>query len=376
MPSLSFVLPHWLYWATLLIFPLIAMYLMSRQQRHPPDQRPTLFIAYLFWFLSGYLGIHRFYLRSAWGVIFIPVFLIIIYCNTQIRDVRDDESRTFAAMEQAQSAVERARPRGGVEPTPESKAELERAQAELKKADSEYQTAKAIRDEWKNRARIAAIVLAVLLLIDAALLPGLVRRRRALETAKASTEPIHEEAVAAVHEGGVGQDPTLAVHSTLTDLIDGITTKVGLYVAWWAVIAVFAYYYEVVARFIFNSPTNWVHESMFLMFGMQYVLCGAYAYCEDQHVRVDVIYTKFSTRGKAIADIITSVFFFVFMVTLLLTSYRFASDAISVGEVSFTEWGIQYWPVKLMMPIGAALMVLQGVSKLIKDVMIVTRKAA
>ena len=49
------------------------------------------------------------------------------------------------------------------------------------------------------------------------------------------------------------------------------------------------------------------------MYGMQYMLCGAYAYREDQHVRVDVIYTKFSPRGKAIADIVTSVFFFIFI---------------------------------------------------------------
>src|SRR6184192_3498871 len=175
MPSLSFVMPHSLYWATLLIFPLIAIYLMSRQLRNPADRRPSLFIAYLFWFLSGYLGIHRFYLRSGWGFVFIPVFLAIIYCNTQIREVRDDESRTFAAMEQAQSAVERARPREGVEPTPENKAELDRAQADFGKANSEFQTAKAVRDEWKYRASVAAIVLAVMLLIDAALLPGLVR---------------------------------------------------------------------------------------------------------------------------------------------------------------------------------------------------------
>ena len=49
-------------------------------------------------------------------------------------------------------------------------------------------------------------------------------------------------------------------------------------------------------------------------------------------------------------------------------------DAIQVGEHSFTEWGIQYWPVKLTMPIGAALLLLQGVSKLIKDIMIVTQQ--
>jgi len=375
MPSLSFVLPHWLYWATLVVFPLVAIYLLSRQRAHPPDRRPSLFIAYLFWLLAGYLGIHRFYVRSSWGIAFIPVFLAIIYCNTQIREVRDDESRTYAAFEQAQVAVERARPHEGVEVTPEMKAEVERADTGLRKAEAEYQSAKAIRDTWKNRASIGAIVLALLLLIDAILLPGLVRRRRATETAR-DTRLVTDEIVAEVHEGGVGQDPTLAVHSKVTDFIDGLTTQVGLYVAWWAVIAVFTYYYEVVARFIFNSPTNWVHESMFLMFGMQYVLCGAFAYCEDQHVRVDVIYAKFSTRGKAIADIITSLFYFIFIVTMLVTSIRFASDSIAVGERSFTEWAIQYWPVKLTMPIGAALMTLQGISKLIKDIMIVTRKGA
>ena len=81
----------------------------------------------------------------------------------------------------------------------------------------------------------------------------------------------------------------------------------------------FVYYYEVLARYVFNSPTNWVHESMFLMFGMQYLLSGAYAYKEDQHVRVDVLYSKLSTRGKAICDIITSVFFFIFIGAMLWT---------------------------------------------------------
>ena len=376
MPSIGFVLPHWLYWAGLLFFPLIAMFLVARQRRNPPDRRPSLFIAYIFWLLSGFLGIHRFYLRSGWGFLFIPVFLGVLYCNSQIREVRDDESRTFAAMEQAQVAVERARPPQGVEATPEAKQALQAAEADLLKIDVEYKTAKAVRDHWKSLAQYAAMALAVLLLIDAVLLPGLVRRRRALELAEPSLEVVHPEPSDVVHEGGVGEDPTLAVHSKFTDLIDRTTTKIGEYVAWWAVIAVFAYYYEVLARFVFNSPTNWVHESMFLMFGMQYMLCGAFAYCTDQHVRVDVIYTQFSTRGKAIADIITSVFFFIFMVTLLWTSARFAMDAVSVGEHSFTEWGIQYWPVKLTMPVGAALMVLQGISKLIKDIMIVTRKEA
>ena len=76
------------------------------------------------------------------------------------------------------------------------------------------------------------------------------------------------------------------------------------------------------------------------------------------------------------ADIVTSVFFFIFIGTMLVTGYRFAADAVGVGEHSFTEWGIQYWPVKLAIPIGAALLLLQGIAKLVKDILLVTRKEA
>ena len=375
MPSLTFVMPHWLYWAGLVVFPLLALYLVRRQLRHPLPPGPSLFIAYLFWLCSGFMGIHRFYLRSVLGFVFIPVFLAILYCNSQVREVRDDTSRTFAAMEQAQTAALYAKPRSQP-PTPEEAANYAKAQADIKPREAEYAIAKAVTDHWISLARWSAILMAVLLLIDAILMPSLVRKRRALEAASAPPSPIVVPDASVVHEAGVGEDPTLHLHTRLTDAIEWLNVRAGEYVAWWSLIAVFVYYYEVVARFIFNSPTNWVHESMFLMFGMQYMLSGAYAYREDQHVRVDVFYSKFSPRGKAIADIITSVFFFIFIGTMFVTAYRFAGDSLSFDEHSFTEWGIQYWPVKLTMPIGAGLLLLQGIAKLIKDVMLVMRREA
>jgi len=375
MPGLSFIMPHWLYWGGMLVFPLVAIYLVRRQMRNPPHTRPSLFIAYLFWLCSGFMGIHRFYLRSALGVVFIPVFLFILYCNAQVREVRDETSRTFAALEQVQNIARQAKPESAT-PTPEAVAEYERAEAEVKQKQGEYAVAKAVTDQWYSRARWTAILMAVLLLIDAVLMPSLVRKQRDREAARDQPIPVIPPGIAAVAEPVLAEDPTLHFHSRITDRIEWINVKAGEYVAWWSLIAVFFYYYEVVARFVFNSPTNWVHESMFLMFGMQYMLSGAYAYREDQHVRVDVIYAKFSPRGKAIADIITSVFFFIFIITMLVTGYRFAADAVNAGEHSFTEWGIQYWVVKLAIPVGAALLLLQGVSKLIKDILFVARRGA
>jgi TRAP-type mannitol/chloroaromatic compound transport system permease small subunit len=364
MPSISFVLPHWLYWSGLLFFPLIAAWLTRRQMKNPPDGRPTLGIAYLFWALAGYLGIHRFYLRSAWGLVFIPVFLGIVYCNDRVHELREPVSRTFSALEANEVELQQA-----------DEADKAKLRAALEPKKKEYAEAKGEYDHWVKVTQVVAGTLAVMLLVDAALLPGMIRRRRAYELEHQPKQTI-ELPPDEVHEGGVGQAASLAVHTRFTNWIDALNTRIAEFVAWWAVISVFVYYYEVMARYVFNSPTNWVHESMFLMFGMQYMLCGAFAYKEDQHVRVDVFYAQLSKRGKAIADIVTSVFFFIFIITMLVTGYRFAADAVNVGEHSFTEWGIQYWPVKLTIPIGALLLTLQGIAKLIKDIVIVREESA
>ena len=377
MPNLNFVLPHWLYWGGLFLFPLIAMYLVSQQRRRGTPREPILFNAYLFWVTAGFAGIHRFYLKSWWAFAFIPVFLAIIYCNGQLREVRDDVSRTFAATEQARTGLKQAQPLDAASPTPAERETLERARNEVTRAETEYRAAKAISDHWYDRARGFGITLALLLLIDAFLIPGMVRRLHAQGGAgaiPAGTAP--PAAPPEVHEQGTGEDPTLGLHTRVTDVIEWVNVKAGEFVAYWALISVFVYYYEVIARFVFNSPTNWVHESMFLMYGMQYMIAGAYAYREDQHVRVDVVYTHLSARGKAIADIVSSVFFFIFTITMLWTGWRFAADSVRNMETSFTEWSVQYWPVKLAIPIGAALIVLQGVSKLIKDVILVRRRGA
>ena len=378
MPTLNFILPHWMYWGGLLVFPLVAMWLVAQQKRHGTPREPILFNAYLFWLTAGFAGIHRFYLKSWWGLAFVPFFIGVIYCNDSVRDVRDDVSRTFAAYEQAQNALEQAKPIDAANPTPDENKALADAQAGMKKSEADYKVAKEVSDHWENLARAFGIALAVLLAIDAFLIPGIVRRMHArgdAGVAVAATEP-HAPPPPQVHEQGTGEDPTLGIHTKFTDGIEWVNTKAGEFVAYWAVISVFVYYYEVFARVLFNSPTNWVHESMFLMYGMQYMISGAYAYKEDQHVRVDVVYSHLSVRGKAIADILSSVFFFIFTITMLVTGYKFAADAVRNTEISFTEWAVQYWPVKLCIPIGAALIVLQGLCKLMKDVMIVKRGRA
>jgi len=370
MPSLNFVLPHWMYWGTLIFFPFVAWYLVERQRKRGVPRGPSLFIAYLFWLTAGFLGLHRFYLKSAWGFIFVPVFLAILYVNGEIRDAREDVSRTRAALESAHHEVMRLSPERGETLAPAALDRFNKAKAEEESAKKDFAAMSDELDKRYSLSRWLALLLAAMLIIDAALLPSARRRaehNEAEQRAKAPAEIVPPD----VPPVGTHEDPTLGLHTRITDGIEWLNIKTGEFVAFWAVISVFVYYYEVIARFAFNSPTNWVHESMFLMYGMQYMLAGAFAYQCDQHVRVDVFYVKLSPRGRAIADIVTSVFFFIFILTMLWTGSKFALDAINNREVSFTEWGVQYWPVKLMIPIGATLIALQGLSKLIKDIVFV-----
>lgn len=150
--------------------------------------------------------------------------------------------------------------------------------------------------------------------------------------------------------------------------IDWLSDRSGTFVALWSVNAVLAYTYEVLMRYAFNQPTIWVHEASYLLFGMQYALAGAYGLLHGAHVRVDVIYTKLSARARSAVDVVTSVFFFAFVLVMISTGWRFFSDSFNQGERSLETWQIQYWPAKALLLLGAVLILLAGISLLVKDV--------
>jgi TRAP-type mannitol/chloroaromatic compound transport system permease small subunit len=374
MPNIVFIMPHWLYWLGLVAFPLIAVYAVRRERRKGSPPKLSLVVAYMLWLCAGFAGLHRFYVRSRWGFVFIPLFAVMIFANFEVKDSRNFMSNARQALrtanfeaDQAQDQVKR-----GVDG---AQAKLQKAQTELVTMTSRMQDAQNNHDRWDMVAGIFGGIIAALLLVDAFLLPGLVRRCAEQEARNPLRRPVPVQPPPEIHQAGTGEDPTLKVQSRASRALDWVTEWSGELVAWWTVLSIFVYYYEVIVRFLFNSPTNWVHESMFLMFGMQYLIAGAYAYKIDAHVRVDVFYVKFSDRTKAVLDLLTSVFFFVFIGTMLWTGYTYMLTSIQLNEVSFSEWGIQYWPIKVAIPVGAALLLLQGFSKLIKDVRIVTARS-
>ena len=167
------------------------------------------------------------------------------------------------------------------------------------------------------------------------------------------------------------EDPVIHHHvkgNWLCRCIDWMSESSGIFISFWTVNAVCFYFFEVVMRYLFNMPTIWVHEASFLLLGMQYLLAGGFALLHGAHVRVDVLYNFLPERGRVGMDIFTSMFFFVFAIALIITSWTFFQDAYVMNETTVETWGIQYWQVKGLMFVGSVLLLLAGVSKLIKDI--------
>jgi TRAP-type mannitol/chloroaromatic compound transport system permease small subunit len=382
MPELDFVLPHWAHWGGLVGFPLLAFVLYRRSRARPREEPVSLPIAYGLWLAGGFIGMHRLYVKSRWALGFICLFVAILAVNVEGRSARQAHSNAFNAVNIAESRLSRAeknlakaerrlerlqneRSRARVE---KARADISEAKERLATARVEERSTQRVNDRWDSYARYLGLLLLLAMLVDAVLLPRLVRRRNQIEKELPLEESFHCPTVEQEREAS--REPF-----RFNRLISRINGFAGEFVAYWSIIAVFVYYYEVVARYVFNSPTNWAHEGMFLMFGMQYLIAGGFCLRENAHVRVDVIYSQLSTKARAVADIITSVFFFIFVLTLLTTGWIFFHDAFEVQEVSFTEWAVQYWPVKFALPLGAALLLLQGVAQLLKDIAAVRNPA-
>jgi TRAP-type mannitol/chloroaromatic compound transport system permease small subunit len=153
-------------------------------------------------------------------------------------------------------------------------------------------------------------------------------------------------------------------------------TRVNELVGRWVAHLIFAIFLllivEVFLRYSFRSPTVWTNELAQLLFGAYAVLSGGYLLAHSGHVNVDIVYGKFPPRVRAWIDIATSVLFFAFAIVLFWQGWLFAYESVEKFETSQSAWNPSIWMFKVMIPLGAALLLLQGVVKLIQDIVTAT----
>jgi TRAP-type mannitol/chloroaromatic compound transport system permease small subunit len=156
---------------------------------------------------------------------------------------------------------------------------------------------------------------------------------------------------------------------TIIRSIDSISEWTGRSVSWVCVVLVLVLCYEVLMRYVFSSPTSFVHELSGMLGGTIAALGWSYTHRYRGHVRVDVIYTHLSPRGKATIDVLlTLLLFFPLIAILIKNSAESALFAFKMGEVSrLSFWYPPAWPIKTVMFLGLSLFAFQGIAHFIRD---------
>lgn len=152
-------------------------------------------------------------------------------------------------------------------------------------------------------------------------------------------------------------------------VIDKITEIIGYIVAALIIPLIIANVIEVFMRYAFRQPTSWAADVTVMSYGTLFMLGSAYALLKGAHVRTDMLWDKFSDRTKGIIDSVAFiVFFFPTMAILFYISYYDFLDSWEIDERSTLGlWQPIIWPLRGMVPLTALLLMLQGISELLKS---------
>jgi TRAP-type mannitol/chloroaromatic compound transport system permease small subunit len=156
---------------------------------------------------------------------------------------------------------------------------------------------------------------------------------------------------------------------TLLQIVDRVSAGVGSVMRWVAVAIVVLAAYEVVMRYVFNSPTQWGYEILLMLGAAMYSLSWAYVHSVRGHIRVDVLYTRLSARGRGLIDVVlTLLYFFPLIGVMVYMSGDRMIRAWETGEKSIeTYWYPPLGPVRTAVFLGFCLFALQGVAQFIRD---------
>jgi TRAP-type mannitol/chloroaromatic compound transport system permease small subunit len=162
---------------------------------------------------------------------------------------------------------------------------------------------------------------------------------------------------------------------TSLSTIDKISEWIGKSFSWLFPIASIIVVYAVIMRYVFNSPPVWGLELSLWLLIATYFISGSYTTMLHAHIRLDALYMRWSPRVKAIIDVVlTGPLLFIFSGVLIWQGGKWAWKAIVTGEQTYSLWEAPYWPVKLIVPIGAFMVLLQGIAEFIRDLRVLRGK--
>lgn len=150
----------------------------------------------------------------------------------------------------------------------------------------------------------------------------------------------------------------------IADVIDRLTGLIGRGVAWLTLAMVLVTFLVVALRYLFDSGYIWMQESVVWMHALVFLLAAAYTLREDEHVRVDIFYRKFTGRTRAWIDLLGTILLLMpGMLFVFITSLDFVAQSWRVHETSAEAGGLPaLYLLKTAIPVAALLLMLQGLA--------------
>jgi TRAP-type mannitol/chloroaromatic compound transport system permease small subunit len=151
-------------------------------------------------------------------------------------------------------------------------------------------------------------------------------------------------------------------------VIDYLSTKFGRAAMYLIFVMIATLLVNAFTRNILNLPLSWCIEMAQFTMTAYYIVGGPYSMQLDSHVRMDLLYSKFSPRNQARLDSFTAIFLVVYLVCLLIGAISSTEYAIEYNQRKFSQWNPSMIPIKLIMVFGIFLMLLQAISTFFKDI--------
>lgn len=150
-------------------------------------------------------------------------------------------------------------------------------------------------------------------------------------------------------------------------LIDALTDRFASIAKWAVFASCFISAGNAVVRYVFNYSSNAFLEIQWYLFAGCVMLGASQVLRVNEHVRVDVVYGRYSGRTQALVDLAGLLFFLMpSMLVMLYYSWPLFASMYASGEMSSNAGGLIRWPAMLMLPLGFTLLLLQGTSEIIK----------
>jgi TRAP-type mannitol/chloroaromatic compound transport system permease small subunit len=143
--------------------------------------------------------------------------------------------------------------------------------------------------------------------------------------------------------------------------IDRLSTWMGQLFAWAIILLTFGVSWEVFSRYVLDSPHGWALDAQIMLYGVLFMMAGAYTLSKNGHVRGDVLYGFFRPRTQATLDLILYILFFLpGVVALTYAGWTYFQESLAIRETTFNADPIPVYPFKFFIPFAGAFLLLQG----------------